>query len=125
MPALCTPRISPTFRVTPLPGMKLPAGANTPFRPVRAFGAPQTTDTRVPSPASTRQTRSRSAFGCGTASTTWAMRNGARAAPRSCTPSSSRPIRVSVSVISTSEAVVSRCVFSQDRVNFMVSHPFV
>ena len=55
--------------------------------------------TTVPSPVSTVQTRSRSAFGCCTASTTWAMRNGASAAPRSSTPSSSSPIRVSVSVI--------------------------
>ena len=34
-------------------------------------------------PSSTLQARSRSAFGCCTASTTWAMRNGASAAPRS------------------------------------------
>ena len=59
----------------------------------------------VPSPVSTVQTRSRSAFGCCTASTTRAMRNGASAAPRSSTPSSSRPMRVSVSVISLERRV--------------------
>ena len=37
--------------------------------PVRALGAPQTTCTGAP-PASTMQTRSRSAFGCGLASIT-------------------------------------------------------
>ena len=122
MPALRTPRISPTFSVMPVPGMNVPGGANTPFMPVRAFGAPQTTRT-VPSPVSTVQTRSRSAFGCGTASITRAMRNGARAAPRSSTPSSSRPMRVSVSVICSSVASVSRCVFSQERVNFIAHTP--
>ena len=122
MPALRTPRISPTFSVMPVPGMNVPGGANTPFMPVRAFGAPQTTRT-VSLPVSTVHTRSRSAFGCCTASITRAMRNGARAAPRSSTPSSSRPMRVSVSVIWSSVASVSRCVFSQERVNFIAHTP--
>ena len=82
----------------PVPGMKLPGAANTAFIPLRAFGAPHTTET-ILSPVSTLQARSRSAFGCGTASITRAMRNAASAAPRSSTPSSSSPIRVSVSVI--------------------------
>ncbi len=122
MPALVTPRISPVLSVIPVPGMKLPGGANTPFMPVRALGAPHTTDT-TPSPVSTRQARSRSAFGCGTASSTWAMRNGASAAPRSLMPSSSRPIRVRVSPITATGASVSRCVRSHDRVNFMAQAP--
>ena len=123
MPALCTPRISPTFSVMPVPGMTLPGGANTAFMPLRAFGAPHTTETGMPSPASTRQARRRSALGWGSASSTWAMRNGASAAPRSSTPSSSRPMRVSVSVMSASEASVSRCVASQERVNFIAHTP--
>ena len=45
IPALVTPRISPAFSGMPVPGMKLPGRANTPFMPVRAFGAPQTTET--------------------------------------------------------------------------------
>ncbi len=122
MPALRTPRISPTFSVVLVPGMKLPGAANTPFMPVRAFGAPHTTKT-LSSPVSTWHTRSRSAFGCCTASTTRAMRKGASAAPRSCTSSSSRPMRVSVSVICCKVASVCRCVFSQERVNFIAHTP--
>ena len=34
----------------PVPGMCVPAGAKTPFMPVRAFGAPQTTWTGAPLP---------------------------------------------------------------------------
>ncbi len=49
MPALWTPRISPTLSVMPVPGMKLPGAANTAFMPVRALGAPHTTET-MPSP---------------------------------------------------------------------------
>ena len=43
MPRLSTPRMVPTCSVISLPGMKAPGGTNTPFMPVRAFGAPQTT----------------------------------------------------------------------------------
>jgi hypothetical protein len=43
--------------------MIAPMGAKTTLMPVRALGAPQTTETG-PSPASTVQARSRSAFGC-------------------------------------------------------------
>ena len=107
IPALCTPRISPTFRVIPVPGMNAPGAAKTAFMPVWAFGAPQTTDT-MPSPVSTLQARRRSAFGCCTASITCAIRKEASAAPRFSTPSSSRPICVSVSVIRSSEASVSQ-----------------
>ena len=122
MPALRTPRISPTFSVIPLPGMTAPGGANTAFIPVRAFGAPHTTDTSA-SPASTRQTRSRSALGCCTASITRAMRNGPSGAARFSTPSSSRPIEVSVSVIVCNVASVSRCVRSQLKENRMPHRP--
>ena len=107
----------------PVPGMKAPGAAKTAFMPVRAFGAPQTTDNSVPSPTSTLQARSRSAFGCCTASTTWAMRKDASVAERSSTPSSSNPMRVSVSVIVSSEASVSRCDFSQESGNFIGQTP--
>ena len=119
MPADCTPRISPTFSVIPVPGTNAPGGANTAFIPARAFGAPHTTDT-IPLPVSTLHARSRSAFGCCTASTTWAITNGANLAARSSTPSSSSPTRVNASVISSSDAVVSKCVFSHESVNFIV-----
>ena len=69
MPLESTPRITPFLRSSLVPGMKLPTGANTPFMPVRALGAPHTTCT-TPLPVSTLQTRSLSAFGCCTASTT-------------------------------------------------------
>jgi hypothetical protein len=38
-----TPRITPGFKSTPVPGMCIPGAAKTPTSPVRAFGAPQTT----------------------------------------------------------------------------------
>src|SRR5579875_2910404 len=120
MPALVTPRISPVLSVMPVPGMKLPGGANTPFMPVRAFGAPHTTET-MPSPVSTVHARRRSALGCCTASITCAMRNGASLSPGVSTPSTSSPIAESVSVMRASGASVSRCVFSQDSVNFILS----
>ena len=74
-----------------------PAGANTPFMPVLAFGAPQTTWTGTPSPESTKQTRSRSAFGCWRASTTLAMTKGLRVSAGLWTPSTSSPRWVSAS----------------------------
>src|SRR5882757_7672338 len=49
------------------------------------------------------------------------MVKGARAAAGSSTPSTSSPRLVSVSVISPSDAVVSRWSFNQDSVNFMIS----
>ena len=69
MPLLSSPRILLALSSNPVPGMVLPDGAKMPFMPVRALGAPHTTWT-VPLPVSTVQTRSRSALGCCTASTT-------------------------------------------------------
>ena len=109
--------------VMPVPGMKLPGAANTPFMPVRAFGAPQTTET-MPVAGIDRQTRSRSAFGCCTASTT--LRDAERGQRGGADPRR-LPVpgrcAVSVSVISASDASVSRCVFSQERVNFIAQTP--
>ena len=43
MPFNSTLRITPLARVIFFPGIYVPMGENTPFIPVRAFGAPQTT----------------------------------------------------------------------------------
>ena len=69
MPLLSTPRIAAFFSTSPVAGITEPIGANTPFMPVRALGAPQTTSS-TPSLVSTVQRRSRSAFGCWRASRT-------------------------------------------------------
>ncbi len=61
--------MTPLASVMFLPGMNVPTGENTLFMPVRALGAPQTTCTGSP-PASTMQTRRRSALGCCLASIT-------------------------------------------------------
>src|SRR5215472_15688293 len=112
MPRLSTSRF--------LPGMKAPGGANTPFMPVRAFGAPHTTWIGLPSPVSTMHTRNRSAFGCGLASTTQAMTNGANSFALSSMRSTSSPIIVSLAAISSSECAVSRCSLSQPKVSFIM-----
>src|SRR5580704_17400783 len=121
MPRLSTSRILPTPSVMFLPGMKAPGGANTPFMPLRAFGAPHTTWTGSPAPVSTMHTRKRSAFGCCLASVTRAMTNGANRVALSSMRSTSSPIMVSLSASSPSECSVSRCSLSQARVNFMAS----
>src|SRR5690349_19469467 len=120
MPRLSTSRILPTPSVTFLPGMNAPGGANTPFMPLRAFGAPQTTWIGLPSPVSTMQTRSRSAFGCCLASTTRAMTNGANDFALSSMRSTSSPIMVSLAAISSSERAVSRCSLSQLKVSLIM-----
>src|SRR5215470_14097490 len=122
MPRLSTPRMVPTPSVMFLPGMKVPGGENTPIRSARAFGAPHTTWIGLPSPVSTMHTRSRSAFGCCTAETTRAMVNGASALALSSTLSTSSPIMVSLSASADTDASVSRCSLSQERVNFIARH---
>ena len=118
MPREATPRITVSFSNAPVRGMTVPAGANTPFIPVWAFGAPQTTWT-CPFPVSTTQTFSRSALGCRSAETTRAAVKGSRPAARFSTPSTSWPSMVSRSTIAASGASVSRCSLSQARVVFM------
>src|SRR5690606_2320164 len=95
-----------------------PGAAKAPTRPARALGAPQTTCMGAPEPVSTDRTRSLSASGCFSAVRTLAMTKGFSAA-LSSTDSTSRPMAVSRSTISSSVASVSRCSFSQERVNFM------
>src|SRR6185437_12375543 len=122
MPLLSSPRILLAFSVMPVPGMKLPVGANTPFMPVRALGAPHTTWT-MPAPVWTLQRRSRSALGCCTASTTWPTTKPFSVSAGLLMFSTSRPSMVSRSRSSASEASVSRCSLSQDRVNFIATIP--
>src|SRR6516164_4862537 len=104
MPRLSTSRILPIPSVRFLPGMKAPTGANTPFVSVRALGAPHTTWTGWPSPAST----------------TRAMTNGANSFALSSMRSTSSPIMVSLAAISSSERAVSRCSPSQAKVSFIM-----
>ena len=122
MPLDSMPRILVGFSTMPFEGMVAPGGAKTPSRPVRALGAPQTTCSTFSSPsiwASTLQSFNLSASGCFTASMIFATRNTLSASAGLWTSSTSRPIMVSLRVISSREAVVSRWSFNQDRVNFM------
>ncbi len=122
MPRLSTPRMVPTPSVMFLPGMKVPGAENTLTMPARAFGAPQTTCTGAPpSPVSTMQTRKRSALGCCSAEITRAIVNGASAFALSSMLSTSSPIMVSLSASLSTGSSVSRCSFSQERVNFMAA----
>ena len=122
MPRLSTPRMVPMPSVMFLPGMKVPGAENTLTRPARAFGAPQTTCTGAPpSPVSTMQTRRRSALGCCSAEITRAMVNGESSLALSSMFSTSSPIMVSLSASFSSGSSVSRCSFSQESVNFMMT----
>ena len=109
MPLETMPRTGRFSSVMPLPGMKVPSGANTATMPARAFGAPHTTSTGgLPLAISTCTTRRRSALGWGLASTTRAMVKAPSLAAGSSTLSTSSPMADSLSVISASEALVSR-----------------
>src|SRR6266702_4452316 len=121
MPRLSTPRILPTLRSSPVPGMWVPGGANTPFMPARALGAPHTTCTGAPVPVSTMHTRSRSALGWRSAEITRAMMKAPSSLALSSTRSTSSPIMVRRSTIASSDAAVSRCSPSHARVNFIAA----
>ena len=123
MPRLSTPRIAATFSVIPDPGTVVPGAPNTPTSPARALGAPHTTCTGSPAPVSTESRRNLSACGCGSAVTTRAIVKAFSAAPGSSTPSTSSPIAVSLATIVSSGASVSRCSFSQPKVNLMPPLP--
>ena len=122
MPSDATPRISVGFSTMSEPGIYVPEGANTPTNPVLAFRAPHTTCTSSV-PVSTMHTRKRSALGCWVAEITRATVKSDNFAPRSVMPSTSRPIIVNFAEISSSDASVSRCSFSQPRVNFIGAVP--
>ncbi len=80
MPIDSTPRMLDfLISMPPRPGTVVPGNASTPFMPARALGAPHTI-CKVSLPVSTVHTRSRSAFGCGTACVTSTTMKGASAA---------------------------------------------
>ena len=120
MPAETTPRTGRASSVMPVPGMKLPSGANTPIMPDLALGAPHTTST-MPLPVSTLHTFRRSALGCGFASSTRAMVKGASFLPGSSMLSTSSPMAESLSASASTGTSVSRWSLSQDSVNFMAA----
>src|SRR6202051_2496265 len=66
------------------------------------------------------QTRRRSAVGCCSAEITRAIVNGESAFALSSMCSTSSPIMVSLSASFSTGSSVSRCSFSQERVNFMM-----
>ena len=70
MPFDATPRMTPAPSVIFLPGMKVPGGENTETHAGARIGRPAHDLDRRAVPASTKQTRSRSAFGWGFASMT-------------------------------------------------------
>src|SRR5215472_2479844 len=118
MPREATPRIAVSRNKEPVRGMTVPDGAKTPFIPVWALGAPQTTWTCA-LPVSTTQTFRRSALGWRSADTTDATVKGSSASARFSTPSTSWPSMTSRSTIAPVVASVSRWVLSQSIVVFM------
>ncbi len=100
-------------------GHVAPTGANTPFIPARAFGAPHTTWSRS-LPVSTSQTLSLSALGCFSHLITSATRNGAKRGGRieqflDLEPDAGQRVGDRLATL----ALVSRCSFSHESVNFM------
>ena len=118
MPFDSTPRIAATFSTMPLAGTTAPAGPNTPSKPARALGAPQTTCSGSP-PESTDRTCSLSACGCGAAVRTRAIRNADSFSAGLSMLSTSWPMRFSISATPWASASVSRCSLSQLSENFM------
>ena len=107
MPRLSTPRIFALPRTMPLAGMTAPSCANIPTRPARALGAPHTSCCSPP-PLLTVQICKRSASGCGAVAIISATSKLAKVSDGSTSASTSSPISVSLSAISSSEADVSR-----------------
>ena len=96
MPWESTPRSLAFFSFVPS-GRRPPTRANAVARPARAFGAPQITCTGSASPASTVQTRSRSASGCRSAVRMRPTTTFSNAGRADSTPSTSSPREVSCS----------------------------
>ena len=102
------------------PGSTAPGSAQGTLSPTWQFGAPQTICRKVPSPASTCVTLSRSAPGCGTASMILATTIFSDVMPLDLMPSTSTPANVSRSSMSVSGLPArSRCVPSQLSEMFM------
>ena len=100
MPALSTPRIL-TGLMTKSPGSTAPGTAQGTRMPAATFGAPQTMVRRVPSPASTSQTDSLSAFGWRSTLRTSATTTPEKGGAAGEASSTSRPAMVSRSAISS------------------------
>ena len=119
MPWLSTPRMVPTPSVIFLPGMYVPGGENTPFMPVRAFGAPHTTCDRIAragiDDADAQPVRVRMLLRLDHPRDG----EGASAFALSSMFSTSSPTMVSLSASVSSGSSVVRCSFSQESVNFM------
>ena len=113
-----TPRIEATFNTMPFDGTVAPAGPNTPSIPARALSAPHTTCKGAP-PASTDNTCSLSACGCGAALSTFAIRNADSFSAGFSIPSTSSPIWFNRPATALMSASVSRCSLSQLSENFM------
>ena len=94
MPNDSTPRSFAFLSFVPS-GSRPPIRANAVERPSRAFGAPQTTCRGSASPASTVQTRSRSASGCWRVATIRPTTTFSKAGRADSMPSSSSPSEVS------------------------------
>ena len=118
MPRLSTPRIFALPSTMPLAGITAPSCAKMPIRPARALGAPHTSFCS-PAPLFTVQICKRSASGCGSVARISATSKLAKVSDGSLSASTSSPIRVNLSTISASEAVLSRWACSQERVNFI------
>ena len=118
MPRLSTPRIFALPSTMPLAGITAPSCANMPMSPARALGAPHTSCCSPPLLLTVQICR-RSASGCGAVAIISATSKLAKVSDGSTSASTSNPISVSLSVISSSEAGVSRWSLSQESVNFM------
>ena len=118
MPWLSIPRIFALPSTMPLAGITAPSCAKMPIRPARALGAPHTSFCS-PAPLFTVQICKRSASGCGSVARISATSKLAKVSDGSLSASTSSPIRVNLSTISASEAVLSRWACSQERVNFI------
>ena len=99
IPWLSTPRSLPTLIMNGLPpasagGSSAPTMAQGILIPARAFGAPQTICNSWPVPASTLQTRKRSASGCCSADRICAITIFVKAGATECCSSTSRPAMV-------------------------------
>ena len=103
-----------------LPGMKVPGGENTPFIPVRAFGAPHTICTGVAFAGIDHADAQTVGIGMLLGLDHVGDDEILERLGLVLDFSTSSPIIVSLSAIASRPASVSRCSFSQDRVNFML-----
>ena len=119
IPWLSIPRILPTPIVVSIPGTYTPGFATTTKIPSLAFGAPQIICVS-PLSVSTLQTRNLSASSCFSALIIFPIVKSFSFLMGSLTSSTSRPKSVKASTTSSNEAVVLRCSFNQENVNFIV-----